>query len=246
MSQASLEMIRQRYDGYLRIEKGLSSNTAAAYCRDVDHLVRYLDACGKSVETATQDDLENFVATLHDLGIAPRSQARIISGVKSFYKFLKMEGIVDVNPTLLLPAPHMGRHLPEVLTLDEIDRMIACIDLSHPQGQRNRAIIEVLYGCGLRVSELVELKMSQVFEQEEYIVVVGKGDKQRLVPISQEALRQIDLYLELTRSNQTVKPGCDDILFLNRRGGKLTRVMIFYIVKQLCELAGIRKTVSPH
>ena len=219
MSQASLEMIRQRYDGYLRIEKGLSSNTAAAYCRDVDHLVRYLDASGKSVETATQDDLENFVATLHDLGIAPRSQARIISGVKSFYKFLKMEGIVDVNPTLLLPAPHMGRHLPEVLTLDEIDRMIACIDLSHPQGQRNRAIIEVLYGCGLRVSELVELKMS---------------------------LRQIDLYLELTRSNQTVKPGCDDILFLNRRGGKLTRVMIFYIVKQLCELAGIRKTVSPH
>ena len=141
MSQASLEMIRQRYDGYLRIEKGLSSNTAAAYCRDVDHLVRYLDACGKSVETATQDDLENFVATLHDLGIAPRSQARIISGVKSFYKFLKMEGIVDVNPTLLLPAPHMGRHLPEVLTLDEIDRMIACIDLSHPQVQRNRAII---------------------------------------------------------------------------------------------------------
>ena len=124
--------------------------------------------------------------------------------------------------------------------------MIACIDLSHPQGQRNRAIVEVLYGCGLRVSELVELKMSQVFEQEEYIVVVGKGDKQRLVPISQEALRQIDLYLELTRSNQTVKPGCDDILFLNRRGGKLTRVMIFYIVKQLCELAGIRKTVSPH
>ena len=246
MLQASLEMIRQRYDGYLRIEKGLSSNTATAYCRDVDHLVRYLDASGKSMETATQDDLENFVATLHDLGIAPRSQARIISGVKSFYKFLKMEGIVDVNPTLLLPAPHMGRHLPEVLTLDEIDRMIACIDLSHPQGQRNRAIIEVLYGCGLRVSELVELKMSQVFEQEEYIVVVGKGDKQRLVPISQEALRQIDLYLELTRSNQTVKPGCDDILFLNRRGGKLTRVMIFYIVKQLCELAGIRKTVSPH
>jgi integrase/recombinase XerD len=241
-----LEKIKRRYEGYLRIEKGLSGNTAAAYCRDVDHLVRYLNGEGKSVEQVTESDLEGFLATLHDVGIAPRSQARIISGVKSFFRYLLREGLVDNDPTQLLPAPRMGRHLPEVLTLSEIDRMIDCIDLSHPQGQRNRAIIEVLYGCGLRVSELVELKLSQVFEQEEYIVVVGKGDKQRLVPISQEALTQINLYLEHTRSNQVTQPGCEDILFLNRRGNKLTRVMIFYIVKELCELAGIRKTVSPH
>lgn len=241
-----LKRIIQRYEGYLRIEKGLSVNTAAAYCRDVDHLVRYLDSEDKKFDQVTESDLEGFLATLHDVGIAPRSQARIISGIKSFFRYLLRERLVDTDPTQLLPAPRMGRHLPEVLTLDEIDRMIACIDLSHGQGQRNRAIIEVLYGCGLRVSELVELKLSQVFEQEEYIVVVGKGDKQRLVPISQEALTQINLYLEQTRSNQVTQPGCEDILFLNRRGNKLTRVMIFYIVKELCELAGIRKTVSPH
>lgn len=241
-----LERIKQRYEGYLRIEKGLSSNTAAGYCRDVDHLVRFLDNGSKDVIGVTQGDLEEFLCSLHDVGISPRSQARIISGIKSFYKYLTIEGLVKKNPTQLLPSPHIGRHLPEVLTLDEIDRMIDCIDLSQPQGQRNRAIIEVLYGCGLRVSELVELKLSQVFEKEEYVVVVGKGNKQRLVPISQEALTQISLYLEHTRNYQVVKNGCEDILFLNRRGGKLTRVMIFYIVKQLCELAGIKKTVSPH
>lgn len=241
-----LEKIKQHYLGHLRIEKGLSSNTSQAYCHDIEHLVRFLDAEHKDVVSATSSDLETFLATLHDLGIAPRSQARIISGVKSFYKFLKLENIVDVNPTHLLPSPRLGRHLPQVLSLEEIDRMIDCIDLSKPQGQRNRAIIEVLYGCGLRVSELIDLKLSQVFEQEEYITVVGKGNKQRLIPISGEALRQIDLYLEQTRSNQVVKPGCEDILFLNRRGGQLSRVMIFYIIKELCEMAGIKKTVSPH
>ena len=236
----------ERYCGWLCIEKGLSSNTAASYRHDVDHLVRFLDSEGKDVANATPADLETFLATLHDMGIAPRSQARIISGIKSFYKFLKIEGLVTVDPTQLLPAPRMGRHLPEVLTLSEIDSMIAAIDLSHPQGQRNRAIIEVLYGCGLRVSELIDLKMSQIFEQDEYIVVVGKGNKQRLIPISQEALWQIHLYIEQTRSSQVVKPHCEDILFLNRRGAKLTRVMIFYIIKDLCEKAGIKKTVSPH
>ncbi|MBR5029740.1 MAG: site-specific tyrosine recombinase XerD [Muribaculaceae bacterium] len=243
---SNIESIKKRYDAYLRIEKGLSQNTAASYCRDVEHLLRYAESVGKSAENINGDDLEAFVCTLHDLGIAPRSQARIISGIKSFYKFLKIEGVVDVNPTQLLPSPRIGEHLPEVLTLSEINSMIECIDLSHPQGQRNRAIIEVLYGCGLRVSELVDLRLSQIFEQEEYIVVVGKGDKQRLVPISQEALEQINLYLEQTRSNQETKPGCEDILFLNRRGNRLTRVMIFYIVKDLCDRAGIRKTVSPH
>lgn len=241
-----INKIKQRFEGYLRIEKGLSANTAASYCRDVDHLVRYLNSEGKTIDSVTEGDLELFLATLHDVGIAPRSQARIISGIKSFFKYLNMEHIVATNPTILLPSPQVGRHLPEVLTLSEIDSMIACIDLSHPQGQRNRAIIEVLYGCGLRVSELVELRLSQIFEQEEYIVVIGKGNKQRLVPISGEALEQISLYIEHTRSHQVPKPGCEDILFLNRRGNKLTRVMIFYIIKQLCELAGIRKTVSPH
>lgn len=246
MNQPNIDILKKRYDAYLRIEKGLSQNTAASYCRDVEHLLQFAGDNGKSASDITRHDLELFLGTLHDLGISPRSQARIISGIKSFYKFLKMEGVIDVNPTLLLPAPRIGRHLPEVLTLSEIDSMISCIDLSKPQGQRNRAIIEVLYGCGLRVSELVELRLSQIFEQEEYITVIGKGDKQRLVPISQEALEQINLYLEQTRNNQVAKRGCEDILFLNRRGGCLTRVMIFYIVKELCQLAGIRKTVSPH
>ena len=157
-----LERIKQRFEGHLRIEKGLSANTAASYCRDVDHLVRYLDSEGKTIDTVTEHDIEEFLGTLHDVGISPRSQARIISGIKSFFKYLNLEHIIDSNPTLLLPSPRMGRHLPEVLTLNEIDRMIACIDLSKPQGQRNRAIIEVLYGCGLRVSELVELRLSQL------------------------------------------------------------------------------------
>jgi len=245
-SDIDINKLMPRFDVYLRIEKGLSRNTATSYCNDVHHLINFIEAQGLSIANVTQDILEQFLAGIHDLGITPRSQARMISGIKSFFKFLKMEGYISDNPTTLLPSPRLGQHLPEVLTIDEIDSMISCIDLSTPQGQRNRAIIEVLYGCGLRVSELVELKLSQVFPQEEYITVVGKGDKQRLVPISQEALRQIDLYLEQTRNNQVAKRGCEDILFLNRRGNKLTRVMVFYIVKQLCELAGIRKTVSPH
>lgn len=242
-----------RFDVYLRIEKGLSANTAASYSRDVAHLVHFLNSTSNGEQTVdvdfssvTPQQLEEFLCTLHDLGIAPRSQARIISGIKSFFRFLKMEGYVSTDPTTLLPAPRMGRHLPEVLTVDEIDSMISAIDMSQPQGQRNRAIIEVLYGCGLRVSELVDLRLSQIFANDEYIVVIGKGDKQRLVPISQEALWQVQLYLEQTRANQVVERGSEDILFLNRRGKKLTRVMIFHIVKELCKLAGIRKNVSPH
>ena len=157
-----------------------------------------------------------------------------------------LEGVVTSNPTLQLPTPKTGRHLPDVLTLQEIDAMIGTIDMSKPEGQRNRAIIETLYGCGLRASELVNLRLSQVLPDEECVIVTGKGDKQRMVPISSVALEQIALYLEQTRSHQEVKRGSEDILFLNRRGAKLTRVMIFYIVKQLCELAGVRKTISPH
>lgn len=241
-----IEQVRARYNVYLQVEKGLSANTAASYGDDVDKLLGYMAQSHKPVEEATLDDLETFVATLHDVGIAPRSTTRIISGVKSFYKFLAAEGYTDSDPTRLLPAPKPGRHLPEVLSVDEIDRMIACIDMSSPLGQRNRAIIETLYGCGLRVSELTGLRISHIYSDEGYIIVDGKGDKQRLVPIDDIALEQIELYMKNTRSRQVVKRGNDDILFLNNRGSQLSRVMVFYIIKDLCERAGIDKTVSPH
>ena len=238
--------VKRRFLGHLTLEKGMSANTAQAYSDDVDKLVRYFADTGVAVERATTDDLEHFVCTLQDVGIQPRSQARIISGVKGFYKFLRLEGYMDNDPTELLPTPRIGRHLPEVLTIEEIDRMIDCIDMSKPEGQRNRAIIETLYGCGLRVSELVTLQLSQLFMEERYVIIQGKGNKQRLVPISPVAINQISLYLEQTRSHQVAKRGSEDILFLNRRGAMLTRQMIFLIVKQLCELAGIRKVISPH
>ena len=238
--------VKRRFLGYLTLEKGMSSNTAQAYSDDVDKLTRYLADAGVSVEHATTDDLERFVCTLQDVGIQPRSQARIISGVKRFYRFLRMEGYMDTDPTELLLTPKIGRHLPEVLTIAEIDAMIDAIDMSKAEGQRNRAIIETLYGCGLRVSELVGLKLSQLFVEERYVIIQGKGSKQRMVPISPVAIEQIELYLEQTRSHQVAQRGSEDILFLNRRGAMLTRQMIFHIVKQLCELAGIRKVISPH
>ena len=238
--------VKRRFVGHLTLEKGMSANTAQAYSDDVDKLVRYFADAGVAIERTTTDDLEQFVCTLQDVGIQPRSQARIISGVKGFYKFLRLEGFMDNDPTELLPTPRIGRHLPEVLTVDEIDRMIDCIDMSKPDGQRNRAIIETLYGCGLRVTELVTLQLSQLYIDERYVIIQGKGNKQRLVPISPVAIEQISLYLEQTRSHQVAKKGSEDILFLNRRGAMLTRQMIFHIVKQLCELAGIRKVISPH
>jgi integrase/recombinase XerD len=238
--------VMEQFKVYLQLEKGLSGNTKEAYCDDVSKLLRYANAEGRGIESVTREDLENFVCALKDIGIQPRSQARIISGIKSFYKFLRIEGYVEESPTRLLESPKIGRKLPTVLTVEEIDRMIAAIDLSKPEGPRNRAIIETMYGCGLRVSELVGLRMSQVFADDEYVIVTGKGDKQRFVPISRIALDEIAEYEREYRSRLTVKRGCEDILFLNRRGGQLTRVMVFYIIKDLCELAGIRKTVSPH
>ncbi len=224
----------------------MSQNTAVAYSDDVDKLIRYLADAGVGIERATTDDLERFICTLQDVGIQPRSQARIISGVKGFYRFLRQEHFMDTDPTELLLTPKIGRHLPEVLTIAEIDAMIAAIDMSKAEGQRNRAIIETLYGCGLRVSELVTLKLSQLYLEEHYVVIQGKGNKQRAVPISPVAIEQINLYLEQTRSHQVAQRGSEDILFLNRRGAMLTRQMIFHIVKQLCELAGVRKVISPH
>jgi len=243
---ADIGLVKQGYLGYLRVERGLAENTAAAYASDVDKLIGYLDEQRIAVEKATTDDLDHFVAALHDLGIGPRSVARIISGIKSFYKYMRLEGFTDHNPTQLLDSPQLGRHLPEVLTLDEIDRMEACIDMSTPEGIRNRAIIETMYGCGLRVSELVGLQMSLVYAEEEFIVVRGKGDKQRLVPISQVALQLIEHYVRQVRQTLVVRRGCEDILFLNRRGGQLSRQMVFIVIKGLCEMAGINKRVSPH
>ena len=238
--------VKHRFELYLRIEKGQSANTASAYATDVDKLVAYLADAGVAVENASEGDLESFAASLHDLGIQARSQARIISGIKAFYRFLRLEGYVDHDNTRRLVMPKTGRHLPDVLSTAEIDAMIAAIDMSKPEGQRNRAIIETLYSCGLRVSELVNLTFSSINADERYLVVYGKGNKQRVVPISDVALEQISLYVEQTRSLQVAQRGCDDIVFLNRRGRQLTRVMVFYIVKQLAELAGVRKTVSPH
>lgn len=241
-----IDDVIRRFDTYLMIERGLSRNTATAYNDDVYKFVNYMNADNRRVTDATEDDFHNFLSGLHDVGISPRSQARIISGVKAFYKFLKTEQYIDKNPTLLIEAPRLGRVLPAVLTIDEINAMIDAIDLGAPEGQRNRAIIETLYGCGLRVSELVDLRISQIYADDEYIIVEGKGNKQRLVPISRVALDEIDKYMQEYRAQLTVKRGCDDILFLNRRGGKLTRQMVFYIIKNLCTLAGINKNISPH
>lgn len=241
-----LARVKRNFQVYLRVEKGLSKNTADAYRDDVDKLTSYLAEVGVAIERATTADLDNFVASLHDLGIGPRSTSRIISGIKSFYKYLRLEGYAEQNPTQLLDSPRIGRHLPEVLTLEEIDAMIACIDMGTPEGVRNRAIIETMYSCGLRVSEVVGLQMSLIYANEEFVIVRGKGDKQRVVPISKVALEQINIYLNEVRSGLTVKRGCDDILFLNRRGGQLSRQMVFIIIKRLCELAGIHKSISPH
>ena len=216
-----------------------------AFLADLDKLVRFVESEGKDIRKITYDDLQQFVAQLHDVGIHARSQARIISGIKSFYKYLLLDGYIESDPTELLELPKIGMKLPEVLSVQEIDRMLDSIDLSTPEGQRNRAMLEVLYSCGLRVSELLGLRISDVYPEEGFIRVEGKGSKQRLVPISQTALREIKNYLYY-RGMMVVKKGAEDILFLNRRGAPLTRVMVFYIIKQHAELAGIHKTVSPH
>ena len=238
-------MVLKQYSAYLLLERGLSNNTREGYLNDVKKLLNYLNENNLSLKDVSLDHLHNFIATLHDLGISSRSQARIISGIKSFFRFLKLENHIDTNPTLLLESPRVGRKLPEVLSIEEIDEMISCIDLSTNEGQRNRAIIETLYSCGLRVSELINLEINKIFLEEEYIVIKGKGNKERIVPISPTAIHEIKLYLD-DRRHLDIKSGEETILFLNRRGRRLTRVMIFYIIKQLAELANIRKEISPH
>lgn len=241
----SIPAVIDAYEAYLMLERGLSDNTREAYVRDVGKLVRYLETEKVTLREVTTDTLRAFAADLFDLGISPRTQSRIVSGIKSFFRFLKLEGYLDSNPSLLLESPALRRHLPEVLRVDEIDAMIGAIDMEKAEGQRNRAIMETLYGCGLRVSELINLEISKLYFDEQFIMVHGKGDKERIVPISPQAIREIKDYLP-DRALLPVKRGEENILFLNRRGHRLTRVMIFYIIKQLAEAAGIRKEVSPH
>ncbi len=237
--------IRKDYLRYLRLQRSVSPNTLEAYALDLDKLLVFLGHEGKRVTDVELSDLQTFAAGLHDVGIGPRSQCRILSGVRSFYRFLVMDGYMDNDPTELLESPVLGEHLPEFLTPQEVDQLKDSIDLSKPEGHRNRAIIEVLFSCGLRVSELVNLKWSQLYADERYLRILGKGSKERLVPISNTALREIENYLPW-RNSLKIKPGEEDYVFLNRRGAHLTRVMVLIMLKTQAEEAGIKKTISPH
>lgn len=233
------------YHTHLLLEKSLSGNSIDAYMSDLDKLIHFLADENKKVEEVSLTDLQQFVAQLYNIGIHARSIARIISGIKSFYKFLVLDDYIQNDPTELLESPKIGFKLPEVLTVEEINHIISTIDLSLPEGQRNRAILETLYSCGLRVSELIFLRFSDLYLDEGFIRVLGKGSKQRLVPISPVAIKEIKLYL-MDRHLIKIKKGHEDILFLSKRGTALSRIMIFHIIKQQAEAAGIRKTVSPH
>ena len=237
--------IIRSYQRYLKLQRGYSPNTLDAYIRDLLKLINYLEDVDKDVLDVQLSDLQHFAASLHDIGIHARSQCRILSGVRSFFRFLELEGYRDDDPSELLESPVLGEHLPEVLSAEEVDMLEGAIDLSKWEGQRNRAIIEVLFSCGLRVSELVNLKLSDLFLQENYIRVVGKGSKERLVPISPRAIKELD-YWFMDRREMKIKPGEEDFVFLNRRGAHLTRVMILIMIKETAVAAGIQKTISPH
>ena len=229
----------------MKLQRNFSANTLAAYTNDIGKLLAFLEAEDKDPVTAQLSDLQAFAASLHDIGICPRSQCRILSGVRTFYHYLLVDGYVDDDPTELLESPRIGEHLPEVLTLEEVDRLQQAIDLSKWEGQRNKAIIEVLYSCGLRVSELVTLKLSDLYLDEQFLRVTGKGQKTRLVPISPVAIKQLQLWF-VDRNAMNIKPGEEDYVFLNRRGAHLTRTMILIMIKRLGQEAGIAKTISPH
>ncbi|MDR0976502.1 MAG: site-specific tyrosine recombinase XerD [Prevotellaceae bacterium] len=238
-------LLIRKYKQYLKLEKGFSPNTLDAYLHDLDKLLRFLAAEGIDLVEVTYEELQQFAATLHDIGIHPRSQARIVSGIKSFFFFLLLGDYRQDNPAELLEGPKIGFKLPEVLTVDEIDRLIGTIDMSKNEGQRNRAILETLYSCGLRVSELCNLKLSDLYLAEGFIKVEGKGSKQRLIPISPRAIHEINLWLP-ERIAGRIKPGYEDYLFLARWGNAISRIMIFRLIKNLAEEAGITKTISPH
>ena len=240
------EQILRRYYQYLRLEKSFSTNTIEAYQRDLEKFIKFLQQDGTDLLKPKLEDFHQFAAAMYDCGIAPVSLARILSGVRSFYHFLVVSDYLDANPTELLEYPQRPKHLPDVLTVDEVDAMEACIDLSEQEGQRNKAIIETLFSCGLRVSELCNLKMSNLYLDEGFIKVEGKGSKQRLVPISNKAIKELNLWFA-DRCHIDIKPGQEDYVFVSHsRRQSLTRVMVFYIIKSLVERAGIKKTVSPH
>jgi integrase/recombinase XerD len=238
------DMVRS-YVRYLKLERNYSANTLEAYQHDLQYLLDYCEKESRMPTDLQLEDLEHFAATIHEHGVGPTSQARILSGVRSFYRFLLLDGYIENDPTELLESPRLGEHLPEVLSTKEVDQLEASIDLSKKEGQRNLAIIEVLFSCGLRVSELVNLKLSDLYLQEGYIRVVGKGNKERLVPISEKAIRELGNWF-YDRNEMVIKPGEQDYVFLNRRGAHLTRTMILIMIKRQAVEAGIKKTISPH
>lgn len=238
-------LIIRKYQQYLKLEKALSANTLDAYLTDLNKLLCFLKTENIDMLAVTLDDLQRFAAGLHDIGIHPRSQARILSGIKSFFHFLVMAGYREDDPSELLEGPKIGFKLPEVLTVEEIDTIISTVDMSKKEGQRNRAILETLYSCGLRVSELCNLKLSELYFDEGFIKVEGKGSKQRLVPISPRAIKEIKYWL-LDRNLGKIKKGFEDYVFLARWGNSISRIMVFHLIKELAEKAGITKNISPH
>jgi len=236
------------FRAYLVLERALSENSVDAYLRDIRKLAQFLTLQGtpKDPISLAREDIEGFIKYIYDLGLGERTQARILSGVKAFYKYLLIENMVNDDPTRLIHGPKLGRKLPAVLSYEEITTMLEAIDLSDPQGHRNRAMLETLYACGLRVSELINLRISQFYHEQQYIKVTGKGDKERIVPMGAEAIKQNLYYMEHYRSTLKIKPGQEDYIYLNRRGKSLSRVMVFNIIKELAARVGIEKNVSPH
>ncbi len=233
---------------FLKLGKSLSANSIEAYTRDVGKFTAFLGLRGYDLPPSGVElgHLTEFLAWVNELGLSPRSQARLVSGIKSFFKYLLLEDVIDTDPTTLLEVPRIGRKLPEVLSIEEIDRILAAFDLSRPEGRRNRAMLEVLYSCGLRVSELVNLRLSHVYFDQGFLRVTGKGNKERLVPIGRIAIREIRNYLPDRNSLPVIARGHEDVLFLNRRGSKLSRVMVFTIIKDMAAAAGVKKNISPH
>lgn len=236
------------FKSYLQLEKSLSPNSVEAYLRDISKFDEFLKLKEYKLgpEQIQLEHLEEFLGFVYDLGLGERSQARIISGVKAFFKYLLIEDVIKLNPAELLETPKLSRKLPETLSYEEIERILAAIDMSKPEGQRNRAMLETLYSCGLRVSELINLKITDLFLDVDFIRVIGKGDKERLVPIGSSAIKHIKIYKDQVRVHQAIKPGQEDVLFLNRRGHGLSRVMVFSLIKDLAVKAGLKKKVSPH
>ena len=242
----SWEKSIKEFKTYLKIERSLSSNTIDSYLRDVKKLARFAKEKKINQLNISKSDIKDFIAEINKEKISARTQSRVISGIKAFYKYLILEDYLKVNPTELIESPKIGMKLPDTLSISEIDSLISAIDLSHPQGERNRAILEVLYSCGLRVSELTNLKLSNIRFKEGYVKVVGKGNKERFTPIGNSAIKYLNIYLNEIRNHQNIKKGNENIVFLNRRGSKLSRVMIFTIIKELSKKIGLKKKISPH